>query len=91
MTQSTRRLLEVLLDRYDAANDPISVAELAAQLGTGQEVVRQRLGKLERYELVTSEAKESGYRPTVTGREFLELDLDDDDFFLFEISEGADQ
>lgn len=91
MTQSTRRLLEVLLNQYEASNAPVSVAELASQLDTGREVTRKQLGKLERYELVTSDGTGTGYRPTVTGREFLELELDDDDFFLFEIGDHGDK
>jgi predicted transcriptional regulator len=65
------RLLTWLVDRYDTEEQPVTPAEVA-----------NRFDSLESQCLLAT--VEGGYRPTVTARELLELDIDDDTFLVLD-------
>lgn len=87
MAHLTRRLMEALVERYEGVDDLVSPEELAEQLNLEPEVAREQLERLERYELARSDSQGGGYRPTVTTREFLDLDLEPDETFLLDVHE----
>lgn len=74
---SPRHVLVALVARYDERGSPLSPAALAAVLDgdTDPCAVERCLDRLVDCELAA--AGPDGYRPTVTGREFLDLDIDD--------------
>jgi hypothetical protein len=75
MPVSPHRLLEFVATAYDEHDDPITPATAADEFDTTTAVVAERFERLADCELVRR--VEGGYRPTVTGREFLALDLDE--------------
>jgi len=74
---SPRRILAALVARYDERGSPLSPAVLATALDGDPDprTVERCLDRLVGCELVAAEP--DGYRPTVTGREFLHLDIGD--------------
>ncbi|MFB6219073.1 MAG: hypothetical protein ABEH77_07865 [Halobacteriaceae archaeon] len=79
-----RRLLDALVGLHERDERPRSVARLAEEVDADPAAVREKLDALQSYELV-KRAPEGGYLPTVTGRELLELDIDDDEFVVVEV------
>lgn len=73
---SPHRILAALVVRYDERGSPLSPAVLATALDGDPDprAVERCLDRLVGCELAATEP--DGYRPTVTGREFLELDID---------------
>jgi predicted transcriptional regulator len=73
---SPRRVLAALVARYDERGSPLSPAVIATALDGDPDpcAVERCLDRLAGCELVAAEP--DGYRPTVTGREFLDLDID---------------
>lgn len=86
MTVQKRQLLETLHALHDETGEPITATHLARHLGIDRDAVREQLRVLYSYELVkpAPTSPETGYVPTVTGREFLELDIDQDKFVIVE-------
>jgi predicted transcriptional regulator len=76
MTTSQMGLLSVLVSRYDKRNKPVTAAEVAAAADTETGSVQDIFTDLKSKYLVKS--VNDGYRPTVTARELLALDIDDD-------------
>lgn len=72
MDVTTYRLLERLVVRYDTG-DKVTAGTLAAA-DEDPAAVRERLARLERCDLLVRE--NGSYRPTVTGRELLALDVE---------------
>jgi predicted transcriptional regulator len=72
---SPRRILAALVARYDERGSPLSPAVLADAVDGDPRAVERCLDRLVGCELAAAEPE--GYRPTVTGREFLDLDIDD--------------
>lgn len=67
-------VLALVVDRYDESGEPVSAGTVAHVLGREESAVRGRLTELVSCEFLASAG--DGYRPTVTGREFLELDVE---------------
>jgi predicted ArsR family transcriptional regulator len=86
-----RRVLELLVDEYESAAEPPTASRLAARLAADPATVRGHLDALETYELVSRSATagdgEPGFEPTVTGRELLALDIDDDALIVLDVEE----
>ncbi len=76
-----RELLELVVERSTAPGSRVTVAGLADRLGVGEATVREHLAALERSALVAIE-EEAGVRPTVTGRELLDLADGADDLLV---------
>jgi predicted transcriptional regulator len=88
MTRSERRLLEDLRDLCDRTDAPVATERLCDYCGVSEGTARAALDSLESYELVAQEADDR-WRPTVTGRELLDLDIDDDDLLVVELPEES--
>ncbi|MBX0325534.1 hypothetical protein EGH21_21140 [Halomicroarcula sp. F13] len=74
MTMSPDGILEVVSDIYKSTDRPVSTHTIAEAAETTPDRVTPVLNTLCRSEFV--EWTESGVRPTVTGRQFLELDIE---------------
>jgi predicted transcriptional regulator len=90
MTRSERRLLEDLCDLCDRTDAAVTTDRLCDYCGVSEGTARTALDSLESYELVAQEADDR-WRPTVTGRELLELDIDDDDLLVVELPDESDE
>jgi len=73
---SRHAVLDSLVAVHRRSDGGVSVATLAGVIGGSEEVVAKRLHSLRALELAAYEG--SGYRPTVTGEELVELGLDGD-------------
>ena len=73
MSVSNSALLTFVAARYDEVDRPVTAADAAGRFDVGRESLRRQLDTLAGCELVARQ--EGGYRPTVTGREFLDLDV----------------
>jgi predicted transcriptional regulator len=76
------QLLTWLVDHYDATEQPVTPTAAADRFDNDIEIVRDVFDSLESDCLLAS--VEGGYRPTVTARELLELDIDDDTFLILD-------
>lgn len=76
MNGNNIQVLSWVVDRYDEDETPVTPAEAASHFGSDIETVRSCFENFERNCLLTT-VEADGYRPTVTARELLELDLDD--------------
>lgn len=79
-------LLEAFVSTHEEEGKPITVGELATQLGENPADVAEGLQSLKSYELVQHPDGE-GYVPTITARELLELDIDTDTFLILDFHE----
>lgn len=82
----TRNQLQVLawfVDRYDAAEQPVTPAEAADHFGIDADTARSCFEEFESNHLLQT-VDGQGYRPTVTARELLELDFDDTEFLVLD-------
>lgn len=84
---SKRELLEALVRLSGDHGRPVTTSELSSKLDTDPAAIRDRIGSLMRYELVKRFPHEPGYVPTITGRELLELDIEDE-FVIVEFPDG---
>lgn len=84
---SRRRLLELLISLHDRQKSPIRASRLADRLGADTDAVRDHLAALCSYELVKS--RQNGWVPTVTGRELLALDVDQDEFIIIDVPDES--
>lgn len=76
MTIAPIELLSALVHRYDERGEPVTPAELAETVDADAALVREQFESFESKHL--SKCVGAGYRPTVTARELLELDIGDD-------------
>jgi DNA-binding IclR family transcriptional regulator len=76
MSLSPYRLLEFVVGQYDDSGRPQRPTDIADQSGLSPAEAESQFERLRDCELVTREG--AGYRPTITGRELLELDIDDE-------------
>jgi predicted transcriptional regulator len=76
MTVSRMEILYVTVSLYDSRAAAVVPADLTDELDVDRETVQTRFDEFKSKSLLTRGA--DGYRPTVTARELLELDLDDD-------------
>jgi predicted transcriptional regulator len=83
MTGSQLEFLSWLVDRYDAAEQPVTPTETADHFGIDVETARACFNEFESNHLLKPVDGE-GYRPTVTARELLELDVDDTEFLVLD-------
>jgi len=68
-------VLEAVVVCYDNRGRHVSAKTVAEHLEAEQDVLADALHTLENCEMIAG--KDGQYRPTITGREFLELDLDE--------------
>lgn len=76
MTASQMRILSRLVSRYDEREGPITATEMATVVDSDPATLREFFENYESKHLL--KPVDDGYRPTVTARELLELDIDDD-------------
>lgn len=79
-------LLEVLTTAYEQNEDPVAVSDLATRVEKDSAAITDSLQSLESYELV-KQSGQAGYVPTITARELLEIDIDEDSFFVLEFQD----
>jgi len=83
LTDIDLKLLARVVDRYDDSTGPVTAAGLADVVDGEESDIRECLAGLAANELLAP--VEGGYRPTVTGRELLELDIDlENELVVFE-------
>lgn len=76
MTVSTSELLAFVVKSYDEHGRPVTTADATARFDADRAAVESGFGTLVDCELVAG--VDRGYRPTVTGRELLDLDMTGD-------------
>ena len=76
MTTSQMRVLSRFVSRYDEREKPVTPAEMATMVDANAEMIQQFFEDFESKHLLKPVG--NGYRPTVTARELLALDIDDD-------------
>lgn len=76
MTPSPYRLLEYVVATYDDLDRPLTLADAATQFGVTREKADECFDRLVECELLAM--ADEGYRPTITARELLELNIDDE-------------
>lgn len=82
MTISQMEILSCLVDRYDYREEPVTLDEVAMIVDADITTVRKHFDQFESNYLV--KAVGDGYRPTMTARELLDLDFDEDTFFILD-------
>jgi predicted transcriptional regulator len=70
------QLLSLLVSQYDERDEAVTAADIAAAADTETASVRDTFEEFRSKYLVKS--VNDGYRPTVTARQLLALDIDDD-------------
>jgi predicted transcriptional regulator len=76
MDENQLRALSWIVDEYDSRETPVTPADCAAHFESDIDAVRSCFENLESKCLLKQ--LDGGYRPTVTARELLDLDIDDD-------------
>jgi predicted transcriptional regulator len=89
VTGNKIRLLAWLVDRYDATEQPVTPREAADRFDSDIETASDTFDSLESDCLLA--AVEGGYRPTITARELLELDIDDDTFLIVDTDPDGEE
>lgn len=82
MTLSTHALLAEVADGYDRTGEPVAARELRESLDVPGSALEESLDSLCEFELLERTAR--GYRPTVTGRELLALDVELEDVLVLD-------
>ncbi|WP_436930710.1 hypothetical protein [Halosimplex halobium] len=85
MSPSTYAVLAATVDRYRESGAPVTAAGVAESCGAPEAAVARSLESLCEFELL--EPTDQGYRPTVTAREFLALDVEPDDVLVLDLVE----
>jgi predicted transcriptional regulator len=85
MPHSKQAVLETVVTRFDETTKPVTLATVAAALDLSPATVAPILSDLEGYELLRR--TDGGYRPTVTARELLELDVFDEELVVLDVPE----
>lgn len=70
MNRSHCPVLAAVVDRYEQTDRPVPESDITPVLRRDRAAIANRLARLADAELVCREGR--GYRPTVTGREFLD-------------------
>lgn len=83
MTRNQLQVLSWFVDRYDAAEQPVTPAAAADHFGIDVDTARSCFEEFESNHLLKP-VDDRGYRPTVTARELLELDFDDSEFLVLD-------
>jgi len=85
MDASPHAVLVAICEKYDTVDEPVGPTQIATAVGTTPRQVRPILKSLRRTEFVAETAE--GYRPTITAREFLELDIQLSEVAVVEVIE----
>jgi predicted transcriptional regulator len=85
MSPSPHSVLVAVVDRYEEAGEPVTAAAVAESRNVSEEALSEPLESLCEFELL--EPTERGYRPTVTARELLALDVELDDALVLDLVE----
>ena len=67
-------VLETAVHHYDSTGQAVTPSAIAGTVTLSEREIAERLAKLADCELLAHTGE--GYRPTITGREFLALDVD---------------
>jgi len=84
MTGRQRRVLRALVDLVEGSEGSVDAVQVAERVGTDHAEVSEALDSLGRYEFV-KRTPGGRYAPTVTGREFLALDVDEEAFVVVDV------
>ena len=84
MALSRTHLLAETVAKYDRREHPVSPTELAETTGDERKMIQARFEEFESKRLLTQ--VEDGYRPTITARELLALDIDDEMLLILDVS-----
>ncbi|ELZ21114.1 hypothetical protein C475_19188 [Halosimplex carlsbadense 2-9-1] len=85
MSPSSHTVLVAVVDQYQNSDEPVTAHSIAESQGLSEEALTRPLESLCELELL--ESTEQGYRPTVTARELLALDIDPDDVLVLDLVE----
>lgn len=85
MSLSSHTVLVEIVREVDTSGEPVPTDRLAESLTVAEPTLAETLASLQECELV--KATDSGYRPTVTARELLALDIDLDDVLVVDVLE----
>jgi predicted transcriptional regulator len=75
-------ILSEAVTAYDARDRPVTPTDVAEATSVDLDAIRATFEEFESKHLL--KRVESGYRPTVTARELLELDIDDDALLILD-------
>lgn len=82
-------MLQTLVAISDETQGSVEATRIAGSVEDDLPAVREALDSLRSYEFVKTTG-EGWYEPTVTGREFLALDIDDESFVLVDTPDDPD-
>jgi len=85
MSLSTHTVLVEIVDQYEESEEPVTARAVAESQDVSREVLTQSLESLCEFELL--KPTERGYRPTVTAKELLALDIELDDAVVLDLVE----
>lgn len=85
MSPPRHTVLVEVVDQYEESGEPVTAAAIAESRGVSRTTLSQSLDSLCDFELL--EPTEQGYRPTVTARELLALDIELDDALVLDLVE----
>jgi len=86
MSLSPHTVLVTLYDRYDATDTPVTAETIAQRCGESPADVVPVLHSLDRTDFIVE--TDTGYRPTITAREFLQLDVEFGDVVAIDVING---
>jgi predicted transcriptional regulator len=75
------QVLQTLVELTDETGRPVSASRVAESIGCDPAAVQTTLDVLCSYEFVRTPG-DGRYEPTITGREFLALDIDEESFVV---------
>ncbi|MFB6228899.1 MAG: hypothetical protein ABEH88_10120 [Halobacteriales archaeon] len=76
-----RRVLRTLVDLIDETGESVTVSRVAESVEYDPAAVRAALSSLRSYEFVKA-TDDGRYEPTITGREFIALDIEEESFIV---------
>ena len=85
MPVSEQSVLVAVVEQYDDTGEPPSSSAVAARTDGDDDAVAAALERLAASEFLVETA--TGFRPTVTAREFLALDIEVDDIVAVSVAE----
>ena len=86
MSVTTQTALVALVEQYDATGTPTTARAVADRVGADEASVADRLDALVVVDFLAE--ADDGYRPTVTAREFLALDVELGDVLAVDVVDG---
>jgi predicted transcriptional regulator len=85
MSPPPHAVLSAVVDAYRASGDPVAAATVADALDVPEPAIAEPLTSLCDCELLAR--TDGGYRPTITARELLALDIDPEDVLVLDVVE----